>query len=160
MGDGQPSFANAASLHYAGSMTAKSATTVADFRAVRDAALRMLPDAQLLYVFGSHARGVAGASSDLDLAVLAGAAIDPLRLFSARQSLELALGTDVDLVDLAAAGSVLRMEVVRDGVLLYEHGAEQALAFESRVLGEYAELMDATRALRADIHQRGTVYAT
>jgi predicted nucleotidyltransferase len=127
---------------------------------VRDAALRVLPSTQLLYVFGSHARGMAVVKSDLDLAVLAGAAMDPIQLFAARQSLELALGTDVDLVDLAAANTVLRLEVIRSGKLLHQRNAEQALQFEAQVLGEYAEWMDATRSLRAAIHQRGTVYAT
>jgi hypothetical protein len=32
-------------------------------------------------------------------------------------------------------------------------------ARRARVLGEYAELIDATRELRADIRERGRVYA-
>lgn len=146
-------------MHYAHGMSAIAANAIVDLDAVREAVLSVLPAIRLLYIFGSHARGNARLDSDLDLAVLAGAAMDPIQLFAARQTLELALRMDVDLVDLAAANTVLRLEVVRNGTLLHQRSAEQALQFEAQVLGEYAEWMDATRSLRAAIHQRGTVYA-
>lgn len=148
---------NRVSLHYAYGMSTNTATI--DFRAVREAVLRVLPNVQLLYVFGSHARGMARAESDLDLAIWVGPRIDPVQLYRAKQTLEVALDVDIDLIDLAAANTVLRLEVVRDGKLLHQHGNEQALAFEARVLGDYAELMDATREIRESIRKRGTVYA-
>lgn len=140
-------------------MSAHATTAATNFHVVRDAVLRVLPNVQLLYVFGSHARGMIRAESDLDLAIWVGPRIDPVQLYRAKQTLEVALDVDIDLRDLAAANTVLRLEVIRDGRLLHQHGAEKALEFESRVLGEYAELMDATHSLRAGIHQRGSVYA-
>lgn len=86
--------------------------------------------------------------------------LTPLQLFTARQTVELELSADVDLVDLSQASAVLRLEVVDGGKLLYEQAAEQSLAFEARVLGEYADLMEATREIRESIYNRGTVYAT
>lgn len=150
---------NQASLHYAYGMSTDTANATINFHTVREAVLRVLPDVQLLYVFGSRARGMARAESDLDLAIWVGPRIDSMQLYRAKQTLEVALDVDVDLVDLAAANTVLRLEVVRDGKLLHQHGDEQAIAFEARVLGDYAELMDATREIRESIRKRGTVYA-
>lgn len=126
---------------------------------VRDAVLRVLPDAEALYLFGSHARGEARADSDLDLAVLGPAPLDPIRRFEAQRELSALLDRDVDLVDLREASSVLRSEVVNGGKLLFQRNPTITLDFEARVLGEYAELLEATRALRGDIRQRGRVGA-
>lgn len=126
--------------------------------AVREAVLRMLPETETLYVFGSHARGDARSDSDLDLAVLTPATLDPVRRFSAQRELSALLDCDVDLVDLHTASSVLRSEVVNGGTPLFRRDAQRTLDFEARVLGEYAELLDATRALRKAIRQRGSVH--
>lgn len=126
---------------------------------VRDAALQVLPDAEAIYVFGSHARGDARADSDLDLAVLGTAPIDPVLRFAAQRELSTRLGCDVDLVDLLDSSSVLRSEVVNGGTPLFRRDMARTLDFEARVLGEYADLLEATRALRDDIRHRGRVHA-
>lgn len=135
------------------------ATTAIDTTAIGEVVQRALPTLQLLYLFGSRARGDAQHASDLDLAVLAQGPVDPVTRHQLRTSLEVTLGCDVDLVDLDRASTVLQLEVIRDGRLLHEKEAGQALAFEARVLSEYANLLDATKTLRHDIQQRGTVYA-
>lgn len=141
-----------------GHMNAMDANRGFDASDVRAAVLRVLPGILALYVFGSRARGLARVDSDLDLAVLTERPIEPLQLFKARQTLEAALGQDVDLVDLSVASSVLRSEVVNGGVLVYRRDAGQTLDFEARVLGEYAGLLDATREIRQRILERGSVY--
>ena len=110
--------------------------------------LEHFPDIEALYAFGSIARGDATADSDLDLAVLMNAPIEPLARLVAQRELSSRLGRDVDLVDLQTAGSVLRSEVVNSGVALFQRDPMRSLEFEARVLGDYAELVDATRALR------------
>lgn len=144
-------------MTYAAAMIQTPATP--DLSAVRAVVRRALPGLRLLYVFGSRARGDARPDSDLDLAVLADGAIDPLRLHELRLTLGAQLDCDVDLVDLDRASTVLKLEVIRDGIVLEQQSPQQTLAFEARVLSEHAELLDATRALREDIRQRGTVYA-
>lgn len=126
---------------------------------VRDAVLHALPDAETIYLFGSHARGDARADSDLDLAVLGALPLDPIRRFEAQRDLSALLDCDIDLVDLRNASSVLRSEVVHGGKLLFQRNAAATLDFEARVLGEYAELLEATRALRSDVRARGRVHA-
>ena len=125
----------------------------------REAVLRFVPDAEAVYLFGSRADGRARDDSDLDIAVLGAAPLSPLRRFEMQRELSALLGHDVDLVDLFAATTVLRLEVVTRGKLLYRRDADRTLDFEARVLGEYAELMDATRDLRMAVRDRGQVYA-
>lgn len=126
---------------------------------VRDTVLHVLPDAEAVYLFGSHARGDARADSDLDLAVLGTTPLDSMQRFEAQRELSALLDCDVDLIDLRNASSVLRSEVINGGKLLFQHSAAITLDFEARVLGDYAELLEATRALRDDIRQRGRVHA-
>ena len=122
------------------------------------AVLAALPDAHAVYAFGSRIDGSANAESDLDLAVLPAAPLSPLVRYAMQRDIAARLGLDVDLVDLHAAGSVLRLEVVSRGRRLYHRDADRVLDFEARVLGEYAELMDATAELRAAVRERGRVY--
>lgn len=113
------------------------------------AVLAALPDTHAVYAFGSRIDGRAHAASDLDLAILPAVPLSPLARFSIQRELSARLGLDVDLVDLNAAGSVLRLEVITRGRLLFSRDADHVLDFEARVLGEYADLMDATASLRA-----------
>jgi len=126
---------------------------------IGQAVLDVLPGIEALYLFGSRAKGIARADSDLDLAVFAATPLDAMQRFNAQRALSAKLDCDVDLVDLHDASSVLRSEVVNHGHLLYRRDAERTLDFEARVLGEYAELLDATRELRGEIHRRGSVHA-
>lgn len=124
-------------------------------RLIRTAVLRQLPDIDVLYLFGSHAQGQAQQDSDLDLAVLPIAPLSSLARFHAQRELGVRLDRDVDLIDLHTANSVLRLEIIRHGRLLYHRDDSRTLDFEARVLSEYAEWMDATRDLRQAIYQRG-----
>lgn len=100
---------------------------------------------EAVYLFGSHARGEARASSDIDIAVIApGMTLDGyLRLWT---GVTKALGTEkVDLVTLDDKSASFRFETVREGVVIYCKDADELNAFELRA---WQSCMDGKR-LRA-----------
>lgn len=116
-----------------------------------------LPDLLAVYLFGSHAQGQAGPDSDLDLAVLTGRRIAPLAVWELSQALAAALDSDVDLVDMRSASTVLQYQVITTGVRLWASNAEAGL-FECMVLSEKTELDTARAGLMQDIQREGSVY--
>lgn len=91
------------------------------------------PAARLAVVFGSSARGDAGARSDLDVGVWfeAGAGKTPSALAVA---LERATGRRVDLVSLEDAPPLLRFEIARDGVVVVERGQHAWADFRAKAM--------------------------
>ncbi len=80
--------------------------------------MKDLQGLDLLFLFGSRARGDFHAASDWDFAYLGAAHVDGEGLLA---TLVLTCGTDrVDLVDLARAGGLLRYRVARDGQAIVE----------------------------------------
>lgn len=73
-----------------------------------------------MLLHGSRARGDGRADSDVDIAVLADAAIDPMTLLDLQAALEPHLEAPVDLVDLTAADDVLRVQVIEHAQVLFE----------------------------------------
>ena len=124
-----------------------------------DAVLHLVPDALAVYVFGSFADASERADSDLDIAVLGERPLDPLRRMELQRQLGARLDRDVDFVDLRTASAVLSQEVLARGRILFKRDDARVLDFEARALGEYAALMDATRALRESARERGRVHA-
>ncbi len=95
------------------------------------------------WLFGSAARGEAGAESDLDLAVLLAedppSTLDGLKLDLADE-LSLAAGRRVDLVVANRVPVDLVHRVMRDGVLLLDRDPGARIHFEVRARNEYFDL--------------------
>jgi predicted nucleotidyltransferase len=102
------------------------------------------------YLFGSHARGEAGAGSDVDVGLLLPRA--PLGLrdhpFDLGDAMERSIGASVDLVVLNDASADLVHRVLRDGVLLHESDREARVEFEVRKRNEYFDLRPMLEAHR------------
>lgn len=105
-------------------------------------ALRAQP-VEFAYLFGSQARGTAGAASDTDVAIYLSDRFSQKRQWSAEDSVAQALRrigipTDrLDLVVLNRVGLLLRFRVIRDGRLLFERAPAERIGFEYRTMRDY-----------------------
>lgn len=128
------------------------------FERAREVVLTAIPDALAIYVFGSFAKGEAWPSSDLDLAVLLPPGTTIPDLLGLQSDLACSVGREVDLVDLRRAGDVLRGEVLRSGLTIYEadHGA--VLGWEAEAMTRYGEYRREVREILADFERTGVGY--
>lgn len=117
------------------------------------------PDLDAIYLFGSAATGQATPQSDLDIALLAPEALDPLQLFDAGLEAARLLDREVDLVDLREASTVLAKEIVGYGRVLYSRDPAQLLDFEARVFSEYGHFRERTEFIRDAVRGDGRAYA-
>lgn len=84
---------------------------------------------RLAILFGSAARGNAGPDSDIDIAVLGD--MDSLTLGA---TLSLSLGREVDVIRLETATIPLLVELIRDGVCIYQAVPGTYASWRCRVL--------------------------
>ena len=129
-----------------------------DDRLIVDHLRRRFGDAVAVYRFGSSAHGLARAESDVDLAVLAGSRIAAEVRFDTQETLAAELHADVDLVDLRGASTVMAMQVVSTGTLLYEGDAVARGAFEDLTFSAYARLNEERRGILQRVAEEGTIY--
>ena len=108
--------------------------------------LKRLSGLRLLYLFGSQASGDARPDSDWDIAFLADVNLDNVSRWHIAEELAVELGQDVDLVDLKEASTVLKMQIVQNGRLLYGDSLGADL-FEASTMTQYGHLQES----RADI---------
>ncbi|MBQ1784139.1 MAG: nucleotidyltransferase domain-containing protein [Gammaproteobacteria bacterium] len=116
-----------------------------------------VPKLLALYAFGSRISGTAGAHSDLDLAVLVAGYAEPLALFELAGELAEVAGSEVDLLDLRAASTVMQYQIITRGERWWAKDSQAAL-FEAAMLSEKTALETARAGLMADIQQRGRIY--
>jgi uncharacterized protein len=117
-----------------------------------------LPRVAAVYLFGSQARDDAGPDSDIDLAVLTLGNLDPVDRWKLQEDLAAQAHQNVDLVDLRRASTVMRVQVLRDGLLLADVQPSVRASFEAIALSAYAHLNEERREILKDIAARGCVY--
>jgi len=118
----------------------------------------VVPDVRAVYRFGSSSTGATHAESGLDLAVLPPAPLPAPTRWDLEQDLSIALRRDVDLVDLRSASTVMRMQVVSTGTVLFESDRAARQAFEVHTYSAYALLNEERAGILDDIRKRGRVY--
>lgn len=103
--------------------------------------LKRLSGLRLLYLFGSQASGDARPDSDWDIAFLADGNLDNVSRWHIAEELAAELGQDVDLVDLKEASTVLKMQIVMNGRLLFGESLEDDL-FAASTMTQYVHLKE------------------
>lgn len=116
-----------------------------------------VPEVRLIYRFGSSVSGEEHAESDLDLAFVAREPLEPMRRWELQEDLAIALGRKVDLVDLLRASTVLRMQVVSTGELLWSQDQETRDWFEMYVYSSYARFQEERKDIVQRVLEEGTV---
>ena len=120
--------------------------------------LRRTLDPIAIYRFGSTACGTASPDSDQDIAVLAREPVGPAMRFDVQEQLAAVLGRDVDLVDLSRASTVMAMQVIGRGQLLFDGDTAARGDFEDRAYSAYARLNEERRGILQRAAAEGTVY--
>jgi predicted nucleotidyltransferase len=105
------------------------------------------------WLYGSRATGESRADSDVDVAVLCDAPLDPVPLFDSAGRLAARLGTAVDLVDLRRAGGLLRVEATSRGRPLVPPTIE-ANFLTTHALADHASFAANRRAATAMLRER------
>jgi len=93
-------------------------------------ALHGRTDVRVAVLFGSRARGTARPDSDVDVAVL-GSTVDSFEL---ARELALAVGAEVDVVNLFDPGVPLLESIIRDGIVVHEGERGAGALWRSRAL--------------------------
>ena len=119
-------------------------------------ALQTVDGLELAVIFGSVARGLARADSDVDIAARYAAALDADEKLSLVRALGAATGRPIDLIDLRTAGPIVARQALTTGKRLF--GTDTAFATQlSRTLIDYADfapLIERTLRERRDAWMR------
>lgn len=111
-----------------------------------------------VYRFGSSVQGATGPDSDIDIAVLSRARLEPRERFSLEEELSATAGCSLDLIDLRSASTVLKMEVVRGGLVIHDADPVERGLFEDRVFSDYARLNEERQGILERVAAEGVVH--
>jgi predicted nucleotidyltransferase len=103
--------------------------------------------ATVIYLFGSAVRAELKPDSDIDLAFLGDENIDNYEVFMVAQELAEVLGREVDLIDLRKASTVMKIQIVCKGRVLYEKDGNRRIRFEITALKDYTLLNEERRII-------------
>lgn len=117
-----------------------------------------VPRLAAVYLFGSMARHEDRPDSDIDLAFLAEQRMDPLLRFELQQTLSCQLDRHVDLVDLRAVPTVMRMQVIASGTSIAIFDRKAVEEFEMYAYSDYARLNEERAPILKRILAEGSVY--
>ncbi len=112
-----------------------------------------MQDIKLAFLIGSYAKGTARPDSDVDVAVLFGRSFDVKQVLDLKEQLTELVGVDVDLVVLDSVGSVMKMQVLKTGILLHAKKGAYEQFFVSTV-NEYDDFKYYRREIEEGILRR------
>lgn len=115
-------------------------------------------DVVVAFLFGSFARGNATAFSDLDIAILFYKKTDSYRINDLREKLSELLNIPLDIVVLNNAAPVIKMQVLKKGILMVNKDPKAYNEFFVNTVKEYDDLKRTRKEIEEKI-LRGRIYA-
>jgi len=111
----------------------------------------------LVFLFGSMARGFSTDESDVDIAIMFERVPDLFELNDLRDQLSRCVGKEVDLITLNTASPIIKMQVLRYGLLIKKDERDYNEFFVSTVR-EYSDLKYVRKEIEANL-SKGRLYA-
>ncbi|MDC3412313.1 nucleotidyltransferase domain-containing protein [Aquibacillus sp. 3ASR75-11] len=112
--------------------------------------------ASILYLFGSYATGLENPNSDIDLAYASNRSLSDSERFFLAQDLANILNKDVDLIDLRKANDVLSIQVLKNGLILYQSNSTERAYMEVVMMKKYARLNEERASFLEDFKSEGS----
>lgn len=109
-----------------------------------------LPTVQGIYLFGTFASEYERPDSDIDLALLGEKVPATVELWNLAQELARELHRDVDLIDLQAANTIFRYQVIAEGRRIYTSDGLYCDRFELQALSSYYRFAESRKDLLSD----------
>jgi predicted nucleotidyltransferase len=131
-----------------------------DFKAIITLLQEAIPDLTGVYLFGSRANQTASPASDYDFAFLTrGSTPDGYSIFRLQQKIAQMLHSEVDLIDLARATTVLQFQIVSKGQRIYASDLLFCDEFDLYVFSAYQHLNESQQSIIDNIVKTGQIYA-
>lgn len=111
-----------------------------------------------IYIFGSTAADREKGESDVDLAFLAHESVSEYNLFMIGQKVASSLDREVDLIDLNQVSTVMQMEIIYNGSVLYTSDETKRKAFSMKVYKMYAKLNEERQVVLDTIKENGEIH--
>ena len=111
-----------------------------------------------IYLFGSRAEDKHYNNSDWDFAFLCRISVTQDKLYNIKADLEMELNIDLDIVDLYTSNTLIQVQVIKTGKLVWINNIYNIEQFEYLTLSYYQKLNEERKEILKDIKSRGNVY--
>lgn len=112
----------------------------------------------LIYIFGSFARGEGREDSDIDIAIYTMEKVDSYDLFIMANELSFLVKKDIQIINLSEASTVFKAQILGTGELIYSSDENLQAEFEIRSLKDYVKLNEERQVVLDSIKKDGKVY--
>lgn len=112
----------------------------------------------LVYIFGSFAKGEGREDSDIDIGILSSEKVDSYELFIMANELSFLVKKDVQIINLSEASTVFKAQIVGTGELIYSLDENLKAEFEIRSFKEYIKLNEERQVILDSIKRDGKIY--
>lgn len=112
----------------------------------------------LIYIFGSFAKGEGRDDSDIDIAIHTFEQIDSYQLFIMANELSFLVKKDVQIINLNEASTVFKAQIVGTGEIIYCCDENLRAEFEIRSLKDYIKLNEERQVVLDSIKKDGKIY--